>query len=77
MGHSMNRKKSMSEPAARIDRGRGSLPVQTLRSAYQKMNAEGREALDKMVGQFADIHSVNTELFFNPDIDRKRPKKQD
>ena len=74
----MNRKKPMSEHATRVDRSRGSLSVQTLKlaSAYQKMNAEGREVLDKMVGQLADIHSSNTKLFFNPDIDWKRPKRQ-
>jgi len=63
MGYFMNRKKPM--------------PEQTLRLAYHKMNAEGREILDQMVGQLEEVHSANTELFLNSDMDRKRPKKQD
>jgi len=70
MGYSMNKEKLMPKPATGVYRGRGrfgetSLPVQTLRLAYQKMNAEGREALDKIVGQLAEVHSANKELMAN------------
>jgi len=48
-----------------------------LMSAYQKMNANGREALDRLVGQLAKVDRVNSEVFFDPGEDRKRPKRRD
>jgi hypothetical protein len=37
------------------------MPGQTLRlaSAYERMDAKGRESLDRLVGQLAEVHWVN------------------
>jgi hypothetical protein len=48
-----------------------------LKTAYQKISTEGRNVLDQMVGRLAEIHWANAKLFFNPETDRKRSKKQD
>ena len=45
-----------------------------LEESYKKMNPEGRDALDRLTGQLAELHWQNTELFFNPDIAHKQLK---
>jgi hypothetical protein len=43
--------------------------------AYIKMNTEGKNALDQMVGQLAEVHKVNSESSLTPDKGKKQPKR--
>jgi hypothetical protein len=47
-----------------------------LKTAYQKITSEGRDVLDRMLGQLAEVHKANADLFFKSDASRKRFKKQ-